>query len=52
MDSFSIYWLAIEVNPVLEVFYMSKKRFDVRYKQLKSLGFRCLVNEYYKTMHN
>ena len=29
MDSFSIYWLAIEVNPVLEVFYMSKKRFDV-----------------------
>ncbi|MBR6338461.1 MAG: group II intron reverse transcriptase domain-containing protein, partial [Ruminococcus sp.] len=30
----------------------SKKRFDVRYKQLKALGFRCLVNEYYKTMHN
>lgn len=25
----------------------TKKRFDVRYAQIKALGYRCLVNEYY-----
>lgn len=26
----------------------TKKRFDVRYRQIKALGYRCLVNEYYR----
>ena len=30
----------------------TKKRFDVRYAQLKALGYRCLVNEYYSFKKN
>ena len=30
----------------------TKKRFDVRYEQVKALGYRCLVNEYYRVKKN